>query len=461
MAVTYYGEKISPNKVETRDGYVICLNVPIARIGTQDYMDYELNGVSTVRDYVVPGRNSIMREESDVFDDKTIASFEGVPITDNHPSPRGTLVNSDNWLQYARGTVTNVRRGTGEFANNIVADLHINDKSLVTIVDGKVKEQVSCGYTCEWVYEDGVIKQKKIRGNHVAIVSMGRAGDTVVIRDSAPDIEEPVIEDEPIVEDNMNGGKEKMSLFKQVLSAVFPEQVEKVDLADRIYAATVSVVDSDSSDKDDDKDNDYDNDKDDSVDDKKPNVMDSALDDKLNKVLDAMMGFMDKLANDSVADKKEDSKDDMTEDESVSDEDMVEKSVKASEKSATDLERLAEKLIGDSVVNKDPNEANVVADAAAYRDVARKMINELKAPVAAIKNDTDRLAVSNALLTVLDSYDEIPNNTPNTVANFIDLTNKASMANSVADKAMAVSDIEQKAQMESNMYKQRLNKEME
>ena len=38
----YYGSRISGNMTETPEGYLICLNVPIARTGTQTYMRSEL-----------------------------------------------------------------------------------------------------------------------------------------------------------------------------------------------------------------------------------------------------------------------------------------------------------------------------------------------------------------------------------------------------------------------------------
>ena len=36
--LSYYGYTISPNQIETGEGFLICRNVPIARTGTQEYM---------------------------------------------------------------------------------------------------------------------------------------------------------------------------------------------------------------------------------------------------------------------------------------------------------------------------------------------------------------------------------------------------------------------------------------
>lgn len=76
----YYGTRLSEN-ISRRDpeGYLLCLNVPVARTGTQEYMPEELglgSGASPVPVY---------RPEEEVFSPETIASFEGMPVTNDHP----------------------------------------------------------------------------------------------------------------------------------------------------------------------------------------------------------------------------------------------------------------------------------------------------------------------------------------------------------------------------------------
>ena len=39
--LAYYGYAISPNQIETGEGFLICRNVPIARIGDQEYLGRE------------------------------------------------------------------------------------------------------------------------------------------------------------------------------------------------------------------------------------------------------------------------------------------------------------------------------------------------------------------------------------------------------------------------------------
>jgi hypothetical protein len=171
--ITYFGSSISPNKVETSEGFLICRNVPIARIGPQEYLAKELSLDGDPNRWV-----KVNRYEEDVFDKATIASFEGKPVTDTHPSE---AVSPDNFSDLAKGHAQNVRR-EGDY---IVADLYINDGSLIDDVQSGRKREVSCGYLCNYEADGADYKQTHIRGNHVAVVAQGRAGHEVAIKDAA------------------------------------------------------------------------------------------------------------------------------------------------------------------------------------------------------------------------------------------------------------------------------------
>lgn len=175
--LAYYGTDISPNKTETAEGYLICRNVPIARTGSQQYQakDLRLDG-DPERPVVVD------RHPEDVFEEATLASFEGKPVTDGHPPEN---LGPENYAAYAKGHVQNVRR-EGDY---IVADLYINDANLASEIQNGVKREVSCGYLCNFVPDGLGYRQTKIRGNHVAVVPKGRAGSTVAIKDTASQAE--------------------------------------------------------------------------------------------------------------------------------------------------------------------------------------------------------------------------------------------------------------------------------
>nr|DAD70887.1 MAG TPA: hypothetical protein [Siphoviridae sp. ctvok7] len=177
MAIAYYGTDISPNKTETTEGYLICRNVPIARTGRQEYLAEELR-----LDGDPYRKVTVDRAPEDVFEDAALASFEGKPVTDGHPTE---AVGPENYAAYQKGHVQNVRRD-GDF---IVADLYINDANLASEIQNGVKREVSCGYLCNYEPQGDIYRQTKIRGNHVAVVPKGRAGATVAIKDAACEAE--------------------------------------------------------------------------------------------------------------------------------------------------------------------------------------------------------------------------------------------------------------------------------
>ena len=61
--------------------FLICRNVPIARIGDQDYLGSEIGLDGDEAGKVIP----VHRNPEEVFSDATIASFEGKPVTNDHP----------------------------------------------------------------------------------------------------------------------------------------------------------------------------------------------------------------------------------------------------------------------------------------------------------------------------------------------------------------------------------------
>ena len=174
----YYASKISPNMARTPEGYLLCQNVPIARTGQQEYLASELPMPTDT-----PNKKVIVyRRAEDVFAPAAIASFQGKTVTSEHPEDP---VNPDNVRQHIKGVVTNVRRGSGREADMLIADLVIYDAQLICEIENG-KREVSCGYDCTFAVEGGRIYQKNIVGNHVAVVSVGRAGHTVSIKDESP-----------------------------------------------------------------------------------------------------------------------------------------------------------------------------------------------------------------------------------------------------------------------------------
>ena len=210
MPIAYYGSQISPHLVDTPEGFLICKDVPIARTGPQDYLARELM-LDGDPDRVI----TVQRYPEDVFEDATLASLEGKPVTDGHPPEN---VGPENYAAYTKGHVQNVRRD-GEY---IVADLYINDANLANEVRNNVKREVSCGYLCNYVPDGAGYRQERIRGNHVAVVPKGRAGATVAIHDTAPEAEKG--RNKPMSE----FWKSVLTAFGMAAKDASPEELDKM-----------------------------------------------------------------------------------------------------------------------------------------------------------------------------------------------------------------------------------------
>lgn len=179
MPLKYYGDSISRNIIKRPNGGIICKNVPIGRTGDMVYLGREL-GIENE-----PNRKfTVKRLAEDVFAPATLASFEGVAVTDDHPPEH---ITANNYGLYAKGHVQNVRQGRGRHSDQIVADLFVDDAVLVSKVMNRITREVSCGYGCTYEARDNYFLQKQMCGNHVAIVPSGRAGRSISIQDSKPE----------------------------------------------------------------------------------------------------------------------------------------------------------------------------------------------------------------------------------------------------------------------------------
>ena len=178
MSQAFYGTRISNHLSKTPEGYLICAATPICRTGSQRYRASDLGLDSN--DVV-----EVYRSREEVLHPACIASFEGKPICDGHPS---VFLSPHNCSGYSKGHLQNVRQGQplADGETPLLADFVITDQQLIDkILSGAVRE-VSAGYNCEYAaLGDGTFEQKVIRANHAAIVRVGRAGGNIRILDSA------------------------------------------------------------------------------------------------------------------------------------------------------------------------------------------------------------------------------------------------------------------------------------
>lgn len=180
----YVVEQISPRIGRTPDGFLVCSDVPIARTGSMLYSKAEADMMPwlATMEFDGSGHLRVERDASEVFREETLASFQGKPVTIDHPQD---FVDPANWSELAKGTAQNVRRGEREQSDLILADLLITDKEAIEFVESGELRQISAGYDAEYEQvSPGVGRQKNIVANHIALVQRGRAGVRCQIMDA-------------------------------------------------------------------------------------------------------------------------------------------------------------------------------------------------------------------------------------------------------------------------------------
>jgi hypothetical protein len=172
---------LGPKQHLTPEGFLVAKDVPLARVGVQQYHPSELQMLDGMRrDRMI----EVERTPDQVFDPASIASFQGKPVVDDHPFD---MVGPDNWQQHAIGHVVNVRRGDPPDDDVLLGDLVFTSRRGIELVRNG-KRSVSVGYDAH--YEPtgpSTARQLRIRANHIALVDEGRCGPRCMIGDAKPD----------------------------------------------------------------------------------------------------------------------------------------------------------------------------------------------------------------------------------------------------------------------------------
>lgn len=168
-------EHLSPHMEKTSEGYLLCRDVPISRVGEFEYSGLEVGIPSK------GGRVLMTRTADELFRPETIQSFNAKPVVIGH----ARFADPENWKDITVGIVQNVRRGQGDQADELLADLLLTDRKGIDLVESGRLREVSCGYDASPVADgDGKGHQVGIVGNHVALVEKARCGRACKIRDS-------------------------------------------------------------------------------------------------------------------------------------------------------------------------------------------------------------------------------------------------------------------------------------
>lgn len=184
-----YQELKSENIAKTKNGFLICRDVQIARDGEFIYSGADIHGPKS------PYANekvTLIRPTDEVFSPETIASVNTAIVTNGHPAEINVKSTNSKYLNKGH-VLGNVRRADyqDEFGNNLLlADIIITDESLIQEIENGKKE-VSIGYNNKMRQVEGnplKVISTSLRINHIAIVTKGRAL-TAFIKDAADDLE--------------------------------------------------------------------------------------------------------------------------------------------------------------------------------------------------------------------------------------------------------------------------------
>jgi hypothetical protein len=162
----------------TKEGYLVA-DVRAARTGIYLYRGDEVDmpTMDVVRVY---------RPPETVFSKETLKSFTSLDVTNEHPSE---LVDSKNWKKHAVGHTGEDVARDGEYVR---VSLILRDQAIIDMVKTG-KRGLSFGYTCDVEPTPGKTKdgeeydavQTNLVGNHLAVVSLGRAGSECRIQDQS------------------------------------------------------------------------------------------------------------------------------------------------------------------------------------------------------------------------------------------------------------------------------------
>ena len=167
----------------TAQGY-LAVPARISRDGIQEYLAIEFGSLFKDREW--DDIIKVYRPSEEVFAPESLASFNRLPVTDDHPFED---VTATNWKEYAVGQTEGAARQDG---NYVKTGLLITDAGAVNAVQ-RGKRELSCGYTFDGILEPGVTENgeaydmiaRNIRGNHVAIVDSARCGPACRAGDAA------------------------------------------------------------------------------------------------------------------------------------------------------------------------------------------------------------------------------------------------------------------------------------
>lgn len=174
-----------PSKRTITDAGQMHVPCKFARTGSQLYSAGQLGLLDEDPNAII----TVWRDEKDVFDESSVASFRSAPVTIGHPKDsdgNAIKLTVDNSKDLQVGMLEGMPVRDEDTLGGVLV---LTAKDAITALDEGTQE-LSAGYTCDIELIDDKYYQRNIQANHIAIVPKGRAGNNCRISDEALDIQD-------------------------------------------------------------------------------------------------------------------------------------------------------------------------------------------------------------------------------------------------------------------------------
>ena len=165
----------------------------VAHVGILEYMDED---GSIIREFV---------PEETLFDEESLKSLAGAPVTLQHPP---VMVTPSNYKEYSQGSVNGMPKRDGD---NLVASMLVIGNEALHAVEYEGVSELSPGYSVdldetpgEWQGQKYDRVQRNRRYNHQAIVDAARGGSICSLRFDGANV--PNNEDNSMTQIKLPGG---------------------------------------------------------------------------------------------------------------------------------------------------------------------------------------------------------------------------------------------------------------
>jgi hypothetical protein len=205
---------------EDQNGYITIENNPISRSGVFQYLGRNVGDADP--DRIV----NVYRPAEELQDPECLASFQLVPIIDDHVMlgklEQGLVPAEEKGVHGTTGQTVDFKDGV------LYSNLKIFSEKLASLIRAG-KKALSLGYRCVYEYAPGVFEgqsydyvQRKLRGNHLALVDEARCD--VAVLDSRftydhLDINPTKTEDMKMADDKKKEGQDQDALTLEGLAA--------------------------------------------------------------------------------------------------------------------------------------------------------------------------------------------------------------------------------------------------